>query len=92
MDSTNQGRQARSKQCLIGPAIAKLSAGDLGAGHIGAQCTSPAPKCILNKKIVQSTKTVVTIGDYRRHELISGVQIRPGPDLRIINIISGINQ
>ena len=24
--------QARSKQCLIGPAIAKLSAGDLGAG------------------------------------------------------------
>ena len=24
--------QARSKQCLIGPAITKLSAGDLGAG------------------------------------------------------------
>ena len=24
--------QARSKQCLIGPAIAKLSAGDLNAG------------------------------------------------------------
>ena len=24
--------QARSKQCLIGPAISKLSAGDLGAG------------------------------------------------------------
>ena len=24
--------QARSKQCMIGPAITKLSAGDLGAG------------------------------------------------------------
>ena len=24
--------QARSKQCLIGPAITKLSAGDMGAG------------------------------------------------------------
>ena len=28
----NMFRQARSKQCLIGPAIEKLSAGDLGAG------------------------------------------------------------
>ena len=28
-------QQARSKQCLIVPAIAKLSADDLGAGHIG---------------------------------------------------------
>ena len=27
--------QARSKQCLIGPAIAKLSAGELGAGTSG---------------------------------------------------------
>ena len=26
------GIQARSKQCLIGPAITKLSAGDQGAG------------------------------------------------------------
>ena len=42
--------QARSKQCLIGPAIAKLSAGDLGAGYIGAQGTSPASKCISSKK------------------------------------------
>ena len=29
------GGQARSKQCLIGPAITKLSAGDLGGGTSG---------------------------------------------------------
>ena len=31
-EASGPTRQARSKQCVIGPAIAKLSAGDLGAG------------------------------------------------------------
>ena len=35
-----QWLQARSKQCLIGPAITKLSAGDLGAGRVIFFCTS----------------------------------------------------
>ena len=29
--------QARSKQCLIGPAITKLLAGDLGAGNLSSR-------------------------------------------------------
>ena len=47
--------KARSKQCLIGPAITKLSAGDLGAGYAFKQ------------KIVKSTKTVKGIL-FRRHK------------------------
>ena len=43
-DSTNipSTMQARSKQCMIGPAITKLSAGDLGAGYVRSVCTRTA--------------------------------------------------
>ena len=43
--------QARSKQCMIGPAIANLSAGDLGVGWAiqWGSGHSPAPNCILSK-------------------------------------------
>ena len=32
LSDCSRHKQARSKQCLIGPAIAKLSPGELGAG------------------------------------------------------------
>ena len=39
--------QARSKQCLIGPAMVTWVRSNLSSG---AQGTFPAPKCILSKK------------------------------------------
>ena len=66
--------QARSKQCLIGPAITKLSAGDLGAAYSIQRGSGHIPGTLmyLNKKIVKSTKTVKgilygSIGHYYRH-------------------------
>ena len=55
-------QQACSKQCLIGPAITKLSAGDLSAGYLVDNLSSrlghiPGTQMHFKQNIVKSTKT-----------------------------------